>query len=107
MQPLRIGQDDYLKRACPVVPRALYEVARLVDLTALDRCGLSKGPTDRLGQRDGEDLIDTFQDRAGDPGPVSFKTLGEVADQLFGFVGIVQLPCLSQHTPDRSMQRFG
>ena len=28
--------------------------------------------------RDGEDLIDAFQDRARDPGPVSFETLGKV-----------------------------
>jgi hypothetical protein len=40
------------------------------------------------------------------PGPVSFETLGEVADQLFGLVGVVQLPCLSQHVPDRSVRRF-
>jgi hypothetical protein len=25
----------------------------------------------------------------------------------FGLVGVVQLPCLSQHAPDRSVQRFG
>ena len=50
---------------------------------------------------------DAFEDRAGDPGPVSFETLGKVADQLFGLIGVVQLPCLSQHAPDRSMQRFG
>ena len=53
--------------------------------------------------RDGEDLIDAFKDRAGDPGPVSLETLGEVAEQLFGLVGIVQLPCLSQYAPDRSV----
>ena len=41
--------------------------------------------------------IDAFQDRAGDPRPVSFETLGEVAKQSFGLVGVVQLPCLSQH----------
>src|SRR5438876_8445970 len=28
--------------------------------------------------RDGEDFVDAFQDRAGDPRPVSFETLGEV-----------------------------
>ena len=47
--------------------------------------------------RDGEDFVDAFQDRAGDPRPVSFETLGEVAKQPFGLVGVVQLPCLSQY----------
>ena len=45
--------------------------------------------------RDGEDLVDAFQNRAGDPGPVTFETLGEIAEQLFGLVSVVQLPCLS------------
>src|SRR4029077_5718520 len=57
--------------------------------------------------RYGRGSVDAFQDRAGDPGPVSFETLGEVAEQLFGLVGIVKFPCLSQHTPDRSVERFG
>src|SRR5271166_6233251 len=56
---------------------------------------------------DSKNLVDAFQDRAGDPGPVSFETLGEIADQLFGLVGVIQLPCLSQHAPHRSVQRFG
>ena len=38
---------------------------------------------------DGEDLVDSFQDRAGDPRPVSLETLGEVAKQPFGLVGVV------------------
>src|SRR6266542_2979934 len=29
MQPLRIGQDDYLKRAWPAVPRALCEASQV------------------------------------------------------------------------------
>ena len=64
----------------------------------LDNVGTGERAPKLLRQtqpRDGEDLIDTFQDRAGDPGPVWFETPGEVADQLFGFIGIVQLPCLS------------
>ena len=36
------------------------------------------------------------------PDQFSFETLGEVADQLFCFVSIVQLPCLSQHSGSRS-----
>ena len=52
-------------------------------------------------------ISSTFQDRARDPGPVSFETLGKVAEQLFSLVGIVQLPGLSQHTSNRSVQRFG
>src|ERR1700758_3229266 len=41
------------------------------------------------------------------PGPVSFETLGRVAKQLFSLVRIVQLPGLSRHTSNRSVQRFG
>src|SRR5271168_1497150 len=48
-----------------------------------------------------------FEDRAGDPGPVSFETLGKIAKQLFGLAGVVQLPCSSQHAADRGVQRFG
>ena len=40
------------------------------------------------------------QDRDADSGTVMFETLGKVAEQLFSLVGIVQLPCLSQYTPD-------
>jgi hypothetical protein len=82
------------------------------------KLGRFRGPLTRTGERapqllrqskprNGEDFLDAFEDRAGDPGPVSFETMGEVADQLFGLIGIVQLPCLPQHAPDRSMQRFG
>src|SRR5579863_4433872 len=35
-----------------------------------------------------------------DPGPVSFETLGKVTEQLFGLVGVVPFPGLSQHAPD-------
>ena len=58
----------------------------------LDHVGTSKRAPHFLRQSkpcDGEDLVDAFQDRAGDPEPVSFETLGEIADQLFGLVGIV------------------
>jgi len=41
-----------------------------------------------LSRGDG-DLVDAFQDRAGDPRPVSLETLGEVAKQPFGLVGVV------------------
>src|SRR5207245_11535016 len=57
--------------------------------------------------RYGEDFVYAFQDRAGDPRPVSFETLGEVAKQPFGLGGVVQLPCLSQHAANRGMQRLG
>jgi len=65
-----------------------------------DHVGAGQRAPQLLGQpkpHDGEDLVDAFQDRAGDPGPVSFETLGQVAEQLFGLVGVVQLPGLSQH----------
>lgn len=51
-------------------------------------------------------LVEAFTDTSPWRKSSPFETLGEVADQLFGFVGIVLLPCLSQHTPDRSMQRI-
>src|SRR5439155_9718556 len=57
--------------------------------------------------RDGENLVDAFQDRAGNARPVAFEPLGEVAEQLFGLVGIVEFPGLSQHAADRGMQRLG
>jgi hypothetical protein len=51
-------------------------------------------------------FFDAFQDRAGDPSPISFEASREVAKQLLGFVGIVQFPGLPQHAPDRGLQRF-
>src|SRR4029077_20427367 len=76
----------------------------------LDDIGASERASQLVRQskrRDGADLIYAFQDRARDPGPVSFETLGKIAEQLFSLVGIVQLPGLSQHTSNRSVQRFG
>ena len=76
----------------------------------LDDVGTGERASSLLRQskpRDGEDLIDAFQDRARDPDQSRFETLGKVADQLFSLVGIVDLPGLSQHTSNRSVQRFG
>ena len=60
----------------------------------LDNVGTGERAPQLLRQskpRNGEDFLDAFEDRAGDPGPVSFETLGEVADQLFGLVGQLAL----------------
>src|SRR5262252_6682848 len=60
----------------------------------LDHVGTGERASHLLRQsepRDGEDFIDAFEDRAGDPGPVSFETLGKIAKQLFGLAGVVQL----------------
>ena len=50
----------------------------------LDNVGAGERAPQLLRQsklRDGEDLVDAFQDRAGDPGPVSFETLGKVLER--------------------------
>src|SRR3954470_16172552 len=57
--------------------------------------------------RDGEDLVDTFQDAGGDARRLAFEPASEVPDQLLGLVGVVQLPGLAQRLPDRTMEVLG
>ena len=54
--------------------------------------------------RDGEDIIKALEQAAGDPGRIAFQAVGEIANQLLGLGGVVQLPGLAQHAADRSMQ---
>ena len=60
--------------------------------------GAGERPTKFLRQtepRDGEDFVEALQNLAETPGPVVFQTSCEIADQLLGLVGVVQLPGLA------------
>jgi len=44
---------------------------------------------------DGEDFVDAFQDAGGDAGGFPFQAAGEIADQLFRLLGIIEfLDCV-------------
>ena len=57
----------------------------------------------RPSLRDGEHFVEPFQDRPGDAVPVGREATGEVAQQLLGLGGVVQLPDLPQHAAHRGI----
>src|SRR5437763_17092103 len=63
----------------------------LDDVGAGERASKFQGQTE---PRDGEDLVDTFQDARGYAGRLAFEPASEVPDQLLGLLGVVQLPGL-------------
>ena len=55
---------------------------------------------------DGEDLVDPFEDAAGDTGGDLFEAACEVAKQFLGRLGVIKFPCLAERLADRGMERF-
>src|SRR6516162_3351298 len=55
---------------------------------------------------DGEDLIEALQNARRHAWSVVFQPAREIADQLLGLLGVVQLPSLSQHAANSGMQRL-
>jgi hypothetical protein len=45
---------------------------------------------------DGQHLVEPFEDAGGDSGRLLVKPAGEIAQQLLGFIGIVELPSLPE-----------
>ena len=56
--------------------------------------------------RDGENFVEALQNACRYARRVVFQPSCEIADQLLGLVGVVQLPGLAQHAADRGMQRL-
>ena len=56
--------------------------------------------------RDGEDLVEALQNARRHARSVVFQPAREIADQLLGLLGVVQLPSLSQHAANSGMQRL-
>src|SRR6478672_8694359 len=50
--------------------------------------------------RDGEDFVEALQDAPRHARRIVFQPTREIADQLLGLVGVVQLPSLAQHPAD-------
>ena len=85
----------------PGVPPAFDVAADLPDgpVHVLDDVGAGQRPAqfDRQSKAgDGEDFVDPLQDAAGNAGIVMFQAAGQVFDQAFGLVGVIQFPRLSQ-----------
>ena len=87
-------------------------VADLTDgaVHVLDDVGAGQRPA-QLGRQaeavDGEDFVEALQDAAGDAGGLAFQAAGEVADQLFGLVGVVQFPSLAQGLAHAGVKGLG
>src|SRR5215471_15839474 len=56
---------------------------------------------------DSQDFAEALQDAGGDAGGLLLQAAGEVADQPFGLVGIIQFPRLTQCLAHRGMPRLG
>ncbi len=56
---------------------------------------------------DGEDFVAALQDTVAHAGCIVLQAAGQIADQTFGLLGIVQFPGLAQGFTDRSLQGFG
>ena len=55
----------------------------------------------------GQHLVESFEDAGGDTGRLLIKPAGEIAQQPFGSIAIVELPSLPEHPAYRCMQRLG
>ena len=91
------------RRGAPVFHVAADAPHRAHDV--LDDVRAGQGPP-QFGP-DGEHLIEPFQDRGGNALPVFFETPGEIAKQLFGFAGVVDLPGLAKDAPHLRVHRLG
>ena len=96
----------------PGVPPAFDVSANLPDgpVHVLDDVGAGQRPAqfDRQSKAgDGEDFVDPLQDAAGNAGIVMFQAAGQVFDQAFGLVGVIQFPRLSQRFADTGVKGLG
>ena len=96
----------------PGVPPAFDVAADLPDgpVHVLDDVGAGQLPpqADRQSKAgDGEDFVDPLQDAAGNAGIVMFQAAGQVLDQPFGLVGVIQFPRLSQRFADTGVKGLG
>jgi hypothetical protein len=55
---------------------------------------------------DCQHLVEPFEHAGGDAGCLLVEPAGEIVQQPFGFVGILELPSLPERPADRGVQRW-
>lgn len=76
----------------------------------LDRVGAGERAPELCRQSeaiDSQHLVEPFEDAGSDTGRLLVEPAGEIAQQPFGLVGIVEFPSLPECPAHRRMQRLG